>query len=174
MKIDKKDYDLLVGLANFHFKFSEYVREQDSEMFYRAIDYAKTFTETESIEFVYWHEENKQFLNELYTLLLKKRTSYEKYLDKNENNEEAIEIWKKRKKTTNEDILGINNYISNFIRHAKELKYSEFDDEDWKNFCGVCSFVNKKEKFLIFAISQIKKYLGDECSLIKEFNLDVN
>ena len=47
MKISKEDYLLLTAMVEFHFKFSEYVREQNEEMFYRAIDYAQTYTQSE-------------------------------------------------------------------------------------------------------------------------------
>ena len=62
MKIPKKDYTLLVGIAEFHFKFAEYVRESDSAMFFRAIDYARTYTKVDGLTFDYWHEDNKKFL----------------------------------------------------------------------------------------------------------------
>jgi len=174
MKISTDDYNLLVGLAEFHFKFSEYIRSQDEEMFFRAVDYARTYTKTTGTTFEYWHEDNKKFLNELYNILLKKRNLYDKYLDKHENKEEAIASWKKRKKTSDEDLLGVNKYLSNFIRHSRELNYQEFDSEDWKNFCGICSFIKNDKKFILRSIDLVKKYMGSECSYIKEFDLDAN
>jgi hypothetical protein len=45
--------ELLVreALLEFSFKFSEYIREMDPELWKRGIDYAVTFTEVEGVEF---------------------------------------------------------------------------------------------------------------------------
>ena len=45
--------DLLVkeALLEFSFKFSEYIREMDPELWKRAVDYAVTFTKVEGVEF---------------------------------------------------------------------------------------------------------------------------
>ena len=82
MEISKKDFILMTGVIEFHFKFSEYIRETDSDLFFRAIDYAKTFTEVEGMEFNYWHEDHKKFLDELNRKLERKKASYQRLLDK--------------------------------------------------------------------------------------------
>jgi major membrane immunogen (membrane-anchored lipoprotein) len=155
MKISEKDYSLLVGVAEFHFKFAEYIRESDSDMFYRAIDYARTY--------------NKQFLSEMSAMLLKIQNSYDRCLRKFENETIANEAWMKKKKTTQEDILGIKNYIQNFTHHMKELEYENFDETDWRNFSSICFYI-KDEKYKIFALDQMKKYLGENHIIIKEFS----
>ena len=45
--------ELLVkeALLEFSFKFSEYIREMDPELWKRAVDYAVTFTKVEGVEF---------------------------------------------------------------------------------------------------------------------------
>ena len=45
--------ELLVkeALLEFSFKFSEYVREIDPELWKRAVDYAVTFTQVDGVEF---------------------------------------------------------------------------------------------------------------------------
>lgn len=173
MKISDKDYNLLIGLVDFHFKFSEYVREQDQEMFYRAVDYARTFTNTAGVEFEYWHEDNKKFLNELYNMLLKKRNAYDKFIDKSvdagDTLDEALDKWTRKKKTNKEDPLGIKNYTSNFIRHSKELDYNSFDEEDWDNFFGICVFI-KNDGFIEFAKKIIIKLFGENDDKLKRFN----
>jgi hypothetical protein len=168
MKISEKDYSLLVGVAEFHFKFAEYVRESDSDMFYRAIDYARTYTKTDGLHFDYWHENNKQFLSELSAMLLKIQNSYERCLRKYENEDIAKTNWMKKKNTTIEDILGIKNYIQNFTHHMKELEYENFDEEDWRNFSSICFYI-KDEKYKVFALEQMKKYLGENHIIVKEF-----
>lgn len=168
MKIPDKDYSLLLGIAEFHFKFAEYVRESDPTMFYRAIDYARSYTKVDGVSFDYWHDDNKKFLQELSDLLLKIQNSYEKCLRKFQDETIANEKWMKKKKTTTEDILGIKNYIQNFIHHSKELEYDTFDEEDWRNFSSICSFATD-DKFKTFALQQLKKYLGEEHVIVKEF-----
>ena len=37
----------------FTHHFQEYIREMDPEMWKRAVDYAKTFTDVEGVEFTY-------------------------------------------------------------------------------------------------------------------------
>lgn len=169
MKIPEKDYKLLVGLVEFHFKFSEYVRENDQELFFRAIDYAKTYAETEGVQFDYWHEDNSKFLGELYATLLKIEGSYNRLLDKVGDEEKANEIWMKKKKTHKEDLLGMKNYISNFIRHARELDYDSFTQEDWHNYVKICLRIKDDPKFVDFAKDQIKRVLGSESDFLKEF-----
>lgn len=172
MKIPEKDYNLLVGLVEFHFKFAEYIREQDSEMFHRAIDYARTFTNSNGVQFEYWHEDNKKFLNELYNMLLKKRNAYDKFIDGKielgDSLEEALNKWTRRKKTNKEDPLAIKNYLDNFVRHSKELDYNSFDEEDWNNFFGVCGFITN-ESFIVFAKNIVKKLYGEETEMLKRF-----
>lgn len=168
MKIPNKDYSLLIGIAEFHFKFAEYIRESDLDMFYRAVDYARSYTKVDGISFDYWHEDNKKFLQELSDLLLKIQNSYEKCVRKYVDEDIAKIKWMKRKKTTPEDIFGIKNYMQNFIHHCKELDYDKFDDEDWRNFSSICNFATD-DKFKQFAFEKIKKYLGDDNIIVKEF-----
>ena len=169
MKISKEDFLLLTAMAEFHFKFSEYIRENNEELFFRAIDYAQTFTQVEGIKFDYWHENNKQFLKELATILLKKKTTFEKLVNKLGSEEEATELWIAKKKTNKEDVLGIKNYLSNFMRHAKELDYESFDLEDWSFFVDICKNI-KDVKFIDFAKSQISKILGPDSIFIKDLS----
>ena len=165
MKISKQDFLLLTAIAEFHFKFSEYVRENNEEMFFRAIDYAQTFTNVEGVKFDYWHENNKAFLHELSSLLRKKKDAYDKFIAK--MGEDGIDAWVTKKKTSKEDVLGVKNYLANFSRHAKELNYELFDTEDWMNFVYIAKFV-KENKFTEFAFSTIKRVLGDDHELLKE------
>jgi hypothetical protein len=172
MKIPKKDYTLLVGIAEFHFKFAEYVRESDSAMFFRAIDYARTYTKVDGLTFDYWHEDNKKFLKELNILLTKIQASYNAFISTFDHEEEGIILWMKNKNTTKDDILGIQSYIKNLIQHCRELQYNTFDEDDWMNIVGICKFAKDEEKFLAFILEQMKKYLGEDSSIIKEFNND--
>lgn len=96
MKISKQDFLLLTAIAEFHFKFSEYVRENNEEMFFRAIDYAQTFTNVEGVKFDYWHENNKAFLHELSSLLRKKKDAYDKFIAK--MGEDGIDAWVTKRK----------------------------------------------------------------------------
>lgn len=175
MKISTEDYNLLVGLVEFHFKFTEYIREQDGEMFHRAIDYARTFTNSNGVQFEYWHEDNKKFLNELYNMLLKKRNSYEKFIDSRmelgDTEEVAIDKWIKKKKTNKEDPLKIKNYIENFIRHAGKLDYDSFDSEDWNNFFGIYKFANNPG-FKEFMTKILENLFGKESEMLKRINED--
>lgn len=173
MKISEEDYKLLVGLVEFHFKFAEYVRESNSDMFYRAIDYAKTYTNSDGIQFDYWHENNPNFLQELLTSLRKLENSYKKLVNKVGGDEEkAKQIWMKKKKTNNEDLLGMKNYLANFIRHAKELNYEDFTLEDWANFVNICKYINDDDKFIEFAFKMISQSLGVDHQLTKELKND--
>jgi hypothetical protein len=170
MKISEKDYKLLVGLVEFHFKFAEYVRESNQEMFYRAIDYAKTYTAADGVEFDYWHEDNPKFLQELSTLLIKKEASFQRLMDKVGDEEKATDIWMKKKNTNKEDVLGMKSYLSNFIRHARELDYDSFSLEDWANFANICKYIKDEPKFIEFAKAQIVRVLGSNSDFLKEFN----
>jgi hypothetical protein len=170
MKISEKDFMLLTGMVEFHFKFSEYIRENDSEMFFRAIDYAKTFTEAKGVSFDYWHEDNKRFLHELYTIIHKRKNNLNKLIDKVGDKDKATDMWMKKKNTSKEDLLGMKKYIENFIRHARELNYDDFDMTDWVNFTNICKTIKDDPKFIEFATGQIKRVLGSDSELLKEFN----
>jgi hypothetical protein len=170
MKISEKDYKLLVGLVEFHFKFAEYIRESNQEMFYRAIDYAKTYTNSDGVQFDYWHEDNAKFLQELSTVLLKAKTSFDRLVSKVGGDEDyAKEIWMKKKKTNKEDLLGMGNYLSNFIRHAKELDYDSFTSEDWMNYVNICKYIDNDPKFIEFAKAQVVRVLGSDSDFLKGF-----
>lgn len=169
MNISKKDYALLTGIVEFHFKFCEYIRETDENLFFRAIDYARTYTKVNGVVFDYWHEDNKKFLKELYDVLLKVENRYQKYVAKF-GEEKAKEEWMRRKKTNKEDFYGTKNYLSNFVRHSKELDYSTFDQDDWANFCGICRKITD-EKFKKFALDVLTKYLGSDNELVKDFTI---
>lgn len=172
MKISEKDYKLLVGLVEFHFKFAEYIRESDSDMFYRAIDYAKTYTNSDGVQFDYWHEDNPKFLEELLTSLSKLENSYKRLINKVGDEEKAKQIWMKKKNTNAEDLLGMKNYLANFIRHARELNYDNFTLEDWANFVKICKYITNDEKFIEFAFGMISKSLGADHQLTKELKND--
>ena len=171
MKISDKDFNLLSGMVEFHFKFSEYIRENNSDLFFRAVDYAKTFATANGIKFDYWHEDNKRFLEELNVLLNKRKTNFEKLSDK-VGGEEAKNIWMKKKNTNKDDVLGMNNYIDNFVRHARELNYDEFDDNDWSNFIAITKYVKNDQKFIDFAKLQTIRVLGSTNKFIEELNND--
>ena len=51
---EEDEDDILVrkALIEFSFKFSEYVKEVDHELWKRAVDYALTFTKVDGVEFV--------------------------------------------------------------------------------------------------------------------------
>lgn len=174
MKISEKDYNLLVAMVEFHFKFSEYVRESDPDFFYRALDYAKTYTKSNGVEFDYWHEDNPRFLEELLASLHKIENSYRRLCDKVGDEERAKQIWMKKKNTNSEDLLGMNNYIKNFIRHAKELNYDDFSLEDWVNYVKICKYVKDDDKFLDFAYAMLTKSLGVDHALAKELKNNEN
>ena len=169
MEISKKDFILMTGVIEFHFKFSEYIRETDSDLFFRAIDYAKTFTEVEGMEFNYWHEDHKKFLDELNRKLERKKASYQRLLDKVEGDEEqAKTIWKRKKKTTDDDFYGISSFMSNFIHHAPKIEFDNFDMEDWVNFVKICKNIKNNPKFIQFALDKISKYNTMESELYKK------
>lgn len=44
---------LSLAFLSFTHHFQEYVREMNPELWKRAVDYAKTFTEVEGVEFTY-------------------------------------------------------------------------------------------------------------------------
>ena len=172
MKISEEDYKLLVGLVEFHFKFAEYIRESDADMFYRAIDYAKTYTNSDGVQFDYWHEDNPKFLEELLESLHKLENSFKRLLNKVGDEEKAKQIWMKKKNTNPEDLLGMKNYLANFTRHAKELNYDDFTLEDWSNFVNICKYIDKDDKFIEFAFSVISQSLGVDHKLTKELKND--
>jgi len=144
LNISKKDFIVLTAMVEFHFKFSEYIRENNQDLFYRAVDYAKTYTKTEDMSFDYWHEDNKRFLSELSTLMLKSS------------------------KPTKKDSSDMKNYILNFIQHSRELNYDAFDMIDWVNFINICKYIKDDDKFIDFAIAQITRIHGSETKLIAE------
>lgn len=172
MKISEKDYNLLIALVEFHFKFSEYIRESDSNMFYRALDYAKTYTKSNGVAFDYWHEDNPKFLEELLASLYKLENSYKRLLNKIGDEEKTKQIWMKRKNTNPEDVLGMKNYLANFIHHAKELNYDDFTLEDWANYVKICKYIDNDDKFIEFAFTMISRSLGSDHQLTKELKND--
>lgn len=172
MKITKEDYLLLNAVAEFHMKFSEYVREHNSDLFFRAVDYAKTYAQVEGMKFDYWHDDNKKFLSELLLVLENKSISFDKFVAKVGDMENAKEAWMKKKKTTSDDILGMKSYLENFKRHAKELDYDSFDVEDWKNFVNICKYIKDDPKFIEMILNLIIKYFGEHSEMYKEFQLD--
>lgn len=174
MNISEDDFAVLTGIVEFHFKFSEYVREQDKELFYRAVDYAKTFTESEGMKFNYWHEDNKKFLEELSEIIIKKQMSYQKFTQIFDDEYEAETEWIKKKKTTKQDPLGMKSYLENFVKHSRELDYDSFDMNDWENYIKICKCVKDNPKFIEFATNQIKRVLGESSDFLKEFNHDKN
>jgi hypothetical protein len=169
MKISKENYLLLNAVAEFHMKFSEYVREQDSDLFFRAVDYAKTYTNVEGMQFDYWHDDNKKFLSELLAVLETKSISFDKFVAKVGNIEDAKEAWMKKNKTTSDDMLGMKNYLENFKRHANELDYDSFDVDDWRNFVNVCKYIKDDSKFIEMIENLILKYFNENSDLYKEF-----
>ena len=169
MNINKEDYTTLLTIAEFHFKFSEYIRENDEELFYRAVDYGKTFAKVEGASLTYWHEDNKKFLSELYSTLRKKQLSFDRLVEKVGSKDEAIELWIAKKNTSKEDPIGIRNYLANFMRHARELDYDAFDMPDWINFTNICNYIQDDPKFIEFAKSQVARVLGSDTELLKEF-----
>lgn len=171
MYISKKDYSLLTGMVQFHFKFSEYIRENVSEdLFHRAIDYAKTYAETDGIQFEYWHENNKKFLSELVALLQKTEARFARLVERVGNKEEAERMWIAKKETSKEDPLGFKNFLKNFVHHARKLSYDDFDQEDWMNFVKLCKYIKDNEKFTEFAKAQLTRVLGSDNDFFKELN----
>ena len=99
---------------------------------------------------------------------MKKENSLKRLIIKLGNEEEANKLWMSKKKTNTEDILGIKNYISNFVRHARELDYESFDLEDWLNFVKICKYVKNDSKFIDFACGKISSILGEDNDFIKD------
>lgn len=171
MNIPKRDYNLLTGMVEFHFKFSEYVRENISEeLFYRAVDYAKTYAKTDGISFEYWHEDNKKFLTQLLSMLVKTEARFERLVLKVGDREEALKVWMEKKGTTKDDPLQTKSFIKNFVHHARQLSFDDFDQEDWINFVKITKYVKDNPKFIEFALSQIARVLGTENDFYKELN----
>jgi hypothetical protein len=167
MKISESDFLLLTGLAEFHFKFAEYVREADNDLFYRAIDYAKTYTQVDGMKFDYWHEDPKKFLKEMNEVFVKIQQKFDRLVSKVGDSEEAKKIWMKKKKTSNDDVLGMKNYLDNFKHHSKSLNFDHFDMADWENFVNICKHIDNDAKFIEFAVGQIKRVLGSDSDLVK-------
>jgi hypothetical protein len=174
MKISEKDFALLTSMVEFHFKFSEYIRETDKDLFYRAVDYAKTFAAKDGIQFNYWHEDNKKFLDQLHKIIIKTKTRFNRLLDRVGDEEKAKDLWMKKKNTNKDDVLGMNNYLANFKHHARELDYDSFDLTDWVNFANICKHVVDDDKFIEYAKSQVIRVLGPDSDILKEFNHDKN
>ena len=172
MKISKRDFNTLTTIVEFHFKFSEYIRETDEELYYRAIDYGKTFAVVEGESLLYWHEDNKKFLEELNMILSAKKEAFENYLSLEDDIEEATKSWVIARKANPKDPMGMGKYLSNFIRHSKELDFDSFDDDDWNNFITVCGHVKNSDKFIQFAKSQIIRVNGNDSPLLKGFTDD--
>lgn len=135
-------------------------------MFYRAIDYAKTYAKTDGMKFDYWHEDHKKFLEEMNELFLKLQAKFDRFVNKIGDEKEATKIWVKKKNTSHEDILGMSRYLENFMHHAKELNYDEFDLNDWENYMKICKHI-KDQKFIEFAITQMTKVLGKDHTFVK-------
>jgi hypothetical protein len=57
---DEGGEELANALLNFMSLFSNYVKECDPALWKRAIDYAKSFAETENIKFLYYDDENEK------------------------------------------------------------------------------------------------------------------
>ena len=47
------DIEVTQAFLMFHDYFSTYVKEMDPELWRRAVDYSKTFTDVEGVEFTY-------------------------------------------------------------------------------------------------------------------------
>jgi hypothetical protein len=168
MEISKQDYLLMTGVIEFHSKFSEYIRETDEELFFRAVDYAKTFTNVPGMEFGYWHEDNKKFLDELLRKLERRKASFNRLVEKTQDEAKARTIWKKKKNTTDDDFFGFSGYFKNFTRHAPKLEYDKFDMDDWVNFVKICKYIKNNDKFIEFALAKISHYYTIESELYKE------
>lgn len=58
--MDEEEKSRLTTLAviEFGFKFAEYVKEMDPDLWKRAIDYAKDWTNVEGVSFYYVNEED--------------------------------------------------------------------------------------------------------------------
>ena len=53
---DEVGDELADALLNFMSLFSQYVKENDEKLWKRAIDYAKDFSETDNVKFLYYDE----------------------------------------------------------------------------------------------------------------------
>lgn len=52
--------ELADALLNFMSLFSQYVKECDPKLWKRAIDYAKSFAETENVKFLYYEDDTEK------------------------------------------------------------------------------------------------------------------
>jgi hypothetical protein len=52
--------ELADALLNFMSLFSNYVKECDPKLWKRAIDYAKSFAETDNVKFHYYEDEDEK------------------------------------------------------------------------------------------------------------------
>lgn len=61
MSSEDEQEDRLTTLAiiEFGFKFAEYVKEMDPDLWKRAVDYAKDWTQVEGVSFYYVNDEDK-------------------------------------------------------------------------------------------------------------------
>jgi len=168
MKIPEQDFIALTSMVEFHFKFSEYIKENNPDLFYRAVDYAKTFTSSDKMKFEYWHEDTPRFLEELSKIIMTREMKFTNYVNKIGDAENAKSMWMKKKKTTKDDHLGLKSYIDNFVHHSNKLNYDSFDASDWDNYIKIAMYVNNNEKFTNFAISQVSRVLGEDSLYLKE------
>lgn len=166
MKISKIDFETLTTIVEFHFKFSEYIRETNEELFFRAVDYGKTYAKPSGAMLTYWHEDNKKFLKELNSLIHKREALFTKFMYTSEDKEEAMNLWLQKRKTSKDDPIGIKKYLSNFIQHAKELNCQAFDSDDWTNYADIARRIKNNSKFTDFIILQITKHNGTDTNLI--------
>lgn len=53
MNEEEKDHLTTIAIIEFGFKFAEYVKEMDPDLWRRAVDYAKDWTQVEGVSFHY-------------------------------------------------------------------------------------------------------------------------
>jgi hypothetical protein len=59
--LDEEEGDELAdALLDFMSLFSTYVKERDPQLWKMAIDYAKSFAETENVKFLYYDDESNE------------------------------------------------------------------------------------------------------------------
>ena len=56
---EKEDRLTTLAIIEFGFKFAEYVKEMDPDLWKRAVDYAKDWTQVEGVSFYYVNDEDK-------------------------------------------------------------------------------------------------------------------
>lgn len=57
MNEEEKSRLTTLAIIEFGFKFAEYVKEMDPDMWRRAVDYAKDWTDVEGVSFYYTNDE---------------------------------------------------------------------------------------------------------------------